>query len=141
MWFLSRYLFLNEQVTKIPQLQFPLLLWSVTFLAVKPLVSFWKSLDLMKSIYLFWSTVFGGPGPKKKGGEGNTKIHEYSLWKKDFTVVLFNLSMSHVPSMPRFVCCMALLFCASDGEYLGFALFSMFCLLFFKLSCLRRRKI
>jgi len=64
--------------------------------------------------------------------------------KERFTVALFNLSMSHSPSMPRSVCCMALLFRASDGEYLGFALFSMFCLFtvnYFSSRVALRRKI
>lgn len=93
------------------------------FLLLKPLISFWKSSGLMKLFYIFWSKVCSGPGKER----GTRKSINFLFMKERFHSSM-NLSMSRSPSMPTFVGCMALLFRASDGEYLGFTLFSMFCL-------------
>lgn len=106
---------------------FSLLAWSenhdLFFLLVKLLINFSKSLGLMKLFYVFWFKVCSDPDQKK----GTRKSINILFMKERFHSSI-NLSLSGSPSMPTFVCCMALLFCASDCEYLGFSLFSMFCL-------------
>jgi len=90
------------------------------FLVAKPLISSWKSSALMKLSYIFWSKVCSSPGKKN----GRRKCINILFMKQRFHSSI-SLSMSCSPSMPTFVCCMALLFHASDGEYLGFTLFYM----------------
>lgn len=95
-------------------------LWICFFSPMKPLFNM-KSSGLMK---LFsYCSLKCCSGKKRIGIRKSINI----LLRKDFTVAL-TYSMSHSPSMPTFVCCLALLFHALDGEYLGFTVFSMFCL-------------
>lgn len=98
------------------------ILWLFFFLVklfLKLLINFSKSLGLMKYSGLKYVVLL-----TKKGTRKSINI----LFMKERFHSSINLSLSGSPSMPTFVCCMALLFRASDCEYLGFSLFSVFCL-------------